>query len=178
MDHAIARSSHLVQQLLALAHIDVLRPLSASEVDVAQLARKEMTLLAPAAADRDIELSLEAPDSLKLQLEPQALQSVLHNLLDNAIRYGREGGRVVVELTDLAGGLVLSVADDGPGIAPEDRDLVFDRFYRGAGHDATGSGLGLAIVKEAAMRLGGGVRLTTGLEGNGCGFTVFMRSTE
>ena len=180
MDHAIARASHLVQQLLVLAHIDVLRPLSASEVDVAHLARTEMALLAPAAADRDIELSLQAPDSLKLRLELQAFQSVLHNLLDNAIRYGRQGGQVVVELTQLAGGagLVLWVADDGPGIPPASRELVFDRFYRGAGHDATGSGLGLAIVKEAAMRLAGTVRLAHGLEGTGCGFTVVIPVAE
>ena len=178
MDHALARASHLVQQLLVLAHIDVLRPVSLGEVDVAQLARTEMALLAPAAAARDIELSLEAADSLKQRLELQAFQSVLHNLLDNAIRYGRKGGRVVVELTELAGGLVLCVADDGPGIAPAERDLIFDRFYRGAGHETAGSGLGLAIVKEAATRLGGSVRLTRGLEGNGCGFTVLMPSTE
>ena len=172
MDHAIARASHLVQQLLVLARIDADRPAAPALEDLAQLARQEIAQCAPAAMARDIELSLEAPDALPMQLEAHAFRSVLHNLVDNAVRYGREGGRVAVELRREAKTLMLAVADDGPGIAPAERELVFDRFYRAAGQDAAGSGLGLAIVKQAALRLGGSVTLGTGLDGRGCGFEL------
>jgi len=172
MDHAIARASHLVQQLLVLARIDADRPAAPALEDVAQLARQEIAQCAPAAMAREIELSLDAPDALPMRLEAHAFQSVLHNLVDNAVRYGSEGGRVAVELRREAGALVLVVADDGPGIAPAERELVFDRFYRAAGQDAAGSGLGLAIVKQAALRLGGSVTLGAGLDGRGCGFEL------
>jgi two-component system, OmpR family, sensor histidine kinase QseC len=114
---------------------------------------------------------------LVVALEVAPFQSVLHNLLDNAIRYGREGGRVHVELLDLSGGWQLNVADDGPGIAVAEQGFVFDRFFRGTGHDAPGTGLGLAIVAQAAARLGGQVTLTTGLDGRGCQFQVWVRAT-
>jgi two-component system sensor histidine kinase QseC len=66
----------------------------------------------------------------------------------------------------------LSVADDGPGIPPTEQAGIFERFRRGAGQQAPGSGLGLAIVKQAAARLGGSVRLGSGLEGRGCAFVI------
>ena len=66
------------------------------------------------------------------------------------------------------GAVTLSVADDGPGIADNAHSLVFDRFYRGAGHEMPGTGLGLTIVKQAAARMGGKVEITQGLDGRGC----------
>lgn len=68
--------------------------------------------------------------------------------------------------------LILSFADDGPGIADDQREHIFDRFYRGRGHDTPGSGLGLSIVRQAAARTGGGVRIVDGLHGKGCGLEV------
>lgn len=68
--------------------------------------------------------------------------------------------------------LVLTFADNGPGIAHDQREHIFERFCRGRGHDAPGSGLGLAIVRQAAARAGGGVRIVDGLDGKGCGFEV------
>lgn len=68
---------------------------------------------------------------------------------------------------------MLHVADDGPGISADERELVFERFYRGTGrNDARGSGLGLTIVKQAATRLNGRVQVTPGLDGRGCSFVV------
>jgi signal transduction histidine kinase len=67
---------------------------------------------------------------------------------------------------------VLRVVDDGPGIPVEEHALVFERFYRGRGHDASGSGLGLAIVQQATARLGGSIALGTGPDGRGCEFVV------
>ena len=69
-----------------------------------------------------------------------------------------------------------TVQDDGIGIAPQETQRVFERFFRGTGHLISGSGLGLAIVKEAAQRMGGSVELTQGLQGKGAGFVVRFRA--
>jgi two-component system sensor histidine kinase QseC len=176
LEAAIARASHLVHQLLALARMEMARRPELTVVDLAQLVRQEIADFIPAALVRNIEIALEAPDKLVLPLEVHAFQSVLQNLLDNAIRYGRQGGRIVVELRSQDGGLMLSVADDGPGIADDDRSRVFDRFYRGAQReDAPGTGLGLTIVKQAAARWGAEVQITQGLDGLGCCFTMRCR---
>jgi len=172
LDRAIARGSHLIEQMLQLARVDHELSPRVSEVDAAELARMVLAQRAPAAMARSMELSLDAPDLLRQVLDVQALHSVLHNLVDNAIRYGSAGGRIVVALRSEAGALLLSVADDGPGIPVHDRVLVFERFYRGADHDASGSGLGLAIVKQAVARMSGTVTVETGLAGRGCCFAV------
>lgn len=176
LEHAIARASHLVQQLLDLARIDSAATSSAAAVDVAQLLRHAMAVAAPAAMARDIDLSLEAPDVLLHRLEPHAFQSIVQNLLDNASRYVQRGGQVVVGLGERHGMLVLTVADDGPGIAASEQALVFERFYRVAGNDASGSGLGLAIVAQAVKRLHGTVRLEPGIRGRGCTFVVELHT--
>lgn len=98
---------------------------------------------------------------------------MLLNLLDNALRYVPAGGRVAVTLEAGRHTLCLRVEDDGPGIPPADREAAFERFWRGAtGAEVAGTGLGLAIVRRAALRLGGGVRITDGLDGRGCGLVV------
>jgi two-component system sensor histidine kinase QseC len=178
MDHAIARASHLIEQLLTLAQMDNQPATAPSELDVAQLLRRELALLAPAAIARNIDLSLDAPDVLAHVLDVHAFQSIVHNLVGNALAYVRQGGQVCVELRAQDGGLCLSVADDGPGIAPEQRTLVFERFYRGSGHDAPGAGLGLAIVREAAARLRGSVSLAGGINGDGFRFIVAIGAPQ
>lgn len=175
LEHAIERASHLVQQLLDLARIDSGRPGKAQALDIAQLVREELAQAAPDAMARGIELSLESPDALPQALEAHAFQSILQNLLSNALRYVQPGGQVAVELRrDDAGAMLLSVADNGPGIPEAERALVFERFYRAAGQEATGSGLGLAIATQAAQRLGGAIRLDTGPGGAGCTFTAII----
>ncbi|AKU23117.1 HAMP domain-containing histidine kinase [Massilia sp. MB5] len=173
LDHAISRASHLIAQLLEMAQADGSTARSASKVDVAELARQELALAAPAAMARQLELELDAPDTLPHTLDVPAFQAILQNLLRNAVHYTQEGGRIVVSLARNGGGLQLAVADNGPGIAPGEQELIFERFYRGSGgHDTPGSGLGLAIVKQAVARLAGNVRLSGGLDGRGCTFSV------
>jgi two-component system sensor histidine kinase QseC len=96
----------------------------------------------------------------------------VHNLIDNAVRYATAGGNVAVGLRHDGSVLHLVVQDDGPGIAVAEHSRVFERFYRGLGHAANGSGLGLAIVRQAALRMGGQVRLGEGLSGKGVGFFI------
>jgi two-component system sensor histidine kinase QseC len=172
MDRAIERASRLIRQLLALARIDSAPAHESRAVDVALVVRHELALLAPAAMARAIELELESPDVLMHAVDVPALQSIVQNLLANAIGYCGKGAQVVVGLGVRGDVLTLSVADDGPGIAPAEQGEVFERFRRGSGHDAPGSGLGLAIVRQAAARMGGTVRLEAGLRGKGCAFVT------
>jgi two-component system, OmpR family, sensor histidine kinase QseC len=176
MSAAIARASHLVHQLLVLARLETAHSGAVlTAVDVAHLVREEIGSFVPAAMARNMEISLEGPETLFASLDVHALQSVLQNLVDNAIRYGCDNGRIVVELSLLSlrrDTMILVVSDDGPGIAECDRSLVFDRFYRGQHRDARGAGLGLTIVKQAAARMGGVVQVMSGLDGRGCRFEL------
>jgi signal transduction histidine kinase len=177
MEEAIARTSHLAQQLLDLAALDEAQRPAPSDLDVAQWLRAALAHAAPQAMARRIELSLEAPDSLQARLDLPALESIAHNLIDNALRYVQEGGNVSVTLRQDGDHLHLAVQDDGPGIAVTEHQRIFERFYRGLGHAANGSGLGLAIVRQAALRMGGQVRVGDGLggpSGPGVGFFVSM----
>ena len=174
MRQAIARASHLITQLLDLAQLDQQREPVPGQADVAQLLRQELALLAPGALARHVDLSLEAPDALHHALELAAFQSIVHNLLNNALAYVPDHGEIRVTLQAQRGGLILTVADDGPGIAPDQRALVFERFHRGSGNAVPGAGLGLAIVRAAAARLDGCVTLDDGIGGNGCTFTVYL----
>ncbi|MBW8778738.1 MAG: sensor histidine kinase [Burkholderiales bacterium] len=175
LDESLARAARLVDQLLALAHLDDSPPAQCEPVDASLLAQQELAQLAPRAIADGLELDLDAPETLKAAVEPLALRTVLRNLVGNALRYVPRGGRVQVSLAAEGNGLRLVVADDGPGIAPEDRERVFERFVRGSASDVPGSGLGLAIVRQAARRTGGEVLLSTGLEGRGCRFEVRLR---
>jgi two-component system, OmpR family, sensor histidine kinase QseC len=169
----MSRASHLIDQLLVLAGVDMDQPSARTIVDLAQLARQDIAHFVPAATARDIDISLETPDRLVVMLESQLFRSVLQNLVDNAIRYGRDGGRVTIKLVRRDAAVVLSVTDDGPGIAESDRSRIFERFYRGEKPpDAQGTGLGLAIVKRAAARMEGELQLTGGFEGRGCCFSL------
>lgn len=174
LDQAIARTSHLTQQLLDLAALDDGQRSGLSDLDIAQWLRQILAQRAPDAMARQIELALEAPDHMPRRVDLPALESIAHNLIDNAIRYGRAGGAVLVSIAAHGGvgGWALSVRDNGPGVAAAERQHIFERFYRGAGHEATGSGLGLAIVQQAALTTGAVVRITEGLDGRGIGFTV------
>ncbi|MFZ6750897.1 sensor histidine kinase [Undibacterium sp. Ren11W] len=178
MDLAIARAAHLIQQLLDLAQLDA-RPAQPSEaLDVAQLVRQELALRAPTAIARKLDLSLEAPDSLCLALEPNAFRSVLQNLVNNALHYVQQGGRIVVELKEQDDVVSLSVADNGPGIPEYQRELVFERFHRGTGNTAPGSGLGLAIARQAAAALNGTIHIATGLDNSGCQFVLRLPNSK
>lgn len=93
------------------------------------------------------------------------LREMIVNLVDNALRYTRAGGSVTVKLAATDGEAVLTVDDDGPGIPADERDHVFERFYRIVGSTEEGSGLGLAIVREVVENAGGRVTLGDGATG-------------
>ena len=116
-----------------------------------------------------IDLGVSSAPPVEVAGDPEALRTLLRNLVDNAVRYGSPGGRVdvAVEAAAEGRGARIAVSDDGAGIAPEERARVFDRFYRRAGTRPPGSGLGLAIVKAIADAHGARVTLADGLGGRG-----------
>lgn len=180
LEHAIQRASHLAHQLLAMAALDEASRPSAQRVDVAALLRNTLAALAPAAIARNMDISLEAPDQLFCTLDAAALQSIVQNLLDNALRYGRDGGRIAIRLHSDSDSrqLRLLVADDGPGIPDAEQAHIFERFVRGSHPQAAGSGLGLAIARQAALALHGHITLGPGLDGQGATFTLTVRKNS
>ncbi len=104
-----------------------------------------------------------------------AFDSIVENLVDNAIRYTPNGGCVEVTLREGESGYELAVRDNGPGIAPELYSAVFERFFRIPGSHAPGSGLGLAIVRRLATGLGSSVQLGPGLDGRGLSVALSLR---
>ncbi|MDE2048567.1 MAG: HAMP domain-containing histidine kinase, partial [Betaproteobacteria bacterium] len=161
------RATHVINQLLALArteHSGVAANRDVQTVDLAALARDALRDMVPLAMERRIDLGLETPEGAsRVPGQPLLLKELLKNLVDNALRYTPCGGSVTVRVeADLSGrNVVLAVEDTGPGIAPAERERVFDAFYRGtdsAGVD--GSGLGLAIVKEIALQHNAEIRLS------------------
>ncbi len=174
LDAAIARSSHLVGQLLQLSQVGDNRAVAPEQFDLAQEVRAELSAMAPDALQRQLDVSMEAPDTLPVHLELHTFKSIFQNLVSNAIRYLSPGNSIVVELSPLLNGVMLTVTDNGPGIPADQREWVFERFHRGKDHSAPGAGLGLPIVRQACQRLGGSVRLETGPGGQGCRFIVWL----
>ncbi len=156
----VARATHTVHQLLAFerARLDAAATASAP-LDLAALLRDRLALAAPLAMQRGIEIELRADQACVLPLQRESVAALLDNVIGNAIKYSPDGGQVDVVLDRVDGGVRLSVRDQGPGIAPELRARVFERFYRVPGQDSAGSGLGLSIAERAAARNAGRITL-------------------
>ena len=157
----IDRATRLVEQLLALA-----RQEGAGEgaelvsLDLTALARNALADAEPEAARHAIALTLDAPTAhVVLRADEAALAVLLRNLLGNALRHTSPGGQVRVGVREEASVIDLTVEDSGPGIAPDERARVQDRFYRVPGTPGHGSGLGLAIVRAIAERHGAALTL-------------------
>ena len=165
----LARAAHLVDQLLTLARQDPSAPVPATQCALADIACAIVAARAALALQAGIDLGVKRAAPLILQGDPAALAVMLGNLVDNALRYTPSGGSIDVETYEEDSAIVLEVADSGPGIALDERERVFDRFYRVPGSPGIGSGLGLAIVKRIAQshsasvlldeRAGGGLRV-------------------
>ncbi len=168
----VQRAIHLVEQLLALARQQPRADTPRVAVPLAELARSCVAELVPLADARRIDLGLANATEVSVRGDPEGLRTLLRNLVDNAVRYTGAGGRVDVSVESFGAGARLSVSDNGPGIAPADRERVFDRFYRPAGTATSGSGLGLAIVRTIAAAHGASVALADGADGQGLKVTV------
>lgn len=164
----IARATRLIEQLLALARQEQLPAPEPQPVALHELPPRVIAELLPLADARHIEISYGAAQPCIVTGDAEALALLLKNLIDNAIRYTPDGGRVEVTLLLLDDGAELVVGDSGPGIPPAEQDKVLQRFYRLPGSPAGGSGLGLALAAAIAARhhaqLGFGRSALGGLE--------------
>ena len=153
----IERATRLVEQLLVLARQEASAAGGAvnEQVALADLARRTVADMAGAAQGKGIDVGMQRCDDVSVAGQSDGLMIMLRNLVDNAIKYTPAGGRVDVEVFKGEQGVVLCVEDSGPGIPADERERVFDRFYRLAGSGANGSGLGLAIIKAIAERHAG-----------------------
>lgn len=154
------RLVRLVEDLRLLSLFDAgeLR-LYPQAVAPAELLERALAAYRPQAEERGVELVLSAPSTLpKVLADPDRIGQVLSNLLSNALRHTPDGGRIVLTAVAMEGAVHFSIQDSGPGIAPEDLERVFDRFYRAdkaRSRDEGGSGLGLAISRSIVQSHGG-----------------------
>jgi len=129
------------------------RPTEAEEIDLAELAREMVELYQPEAGTHEVSLEYMGDEAVKLRGNRQLLAQAIVNLVENALKYVQAGGRVVVAVTREANRSVLTVADNGPGIPPEDRERILQPFVRlERDRKQVGSGLGLSLV-AAVVRL-------------------------
>ncbi|BAN22256.1 ATP-binding protein [Caballeronia insecticola] len=166
LHEGVARATRLAEQLLALARSEPDGKGVTTTVDLRALLETCVRGYVLVAQERGVDLGIEASEPASVTGDPDALRVMFNNLIDNATKYTPKGGRVDVVLTIQNGRPTVEIADNGPGIPQEEREKVFDRFYRvgeGAGRartDIAGSGLGLAIVRRVADQHAATVSLT------------------
>jgi two-component system phosphate regulon sensor histidine kinase PhoR len=182
IDKHANRLTLLIDDLLLLARLDSGRvELHLGPVPLRALAQEALDDAALIARARQVTLENRVATAVTAQADPERLRQVLANLIDNAIKYGREGGCVTLGGRSLDRGRIeLSVRDDGPGIPTEAKARIFERFYRvdkARSRDQGGTGLGLAIVKNVVQAHGGDVRVESGA-GRGTEFFITLPAAK
>jgi two-component system sensor histidine kinase TctE len=168
LDEAVRQAN----QMLALARTESAE-LAPEPVDLDALAESVTRQWWTEARAGGVDLGLESSQgSARVLAQPALMKEALSNLLHNAIRYTPRGGHVTVKVAVEDSHARVEVADDGPGIPPDELARAGERFFRGSNVQQSGTGLGLAIVKSIAERLGGELRLAPGPEGRGLSATI------
>ena len=162
--NGVKRSSHVVHQLLTMSRMVPQASIHEPEaMDLVQITQMTISDLIQPAIEKNIDLGMEAPKELKLIGNPTAIAILMRNLVDNAIRYSREGGKVNIILREKKiankSYVIINAIDTGPGIPKELRERVFERFFRVVGNKAQGSGLGLGIVRQIVKLHQGTIQL-------------------
>lgn len=179
MESQAARMTRLIDDLMSLSRIEMREHVAPSgTVDVTQIVRGVAQMLEPLAEEARVQLAV-APMSTPMLVrgDAQEIEQVVQNLAQNAIKYGRSGGRVSISAersTDRGGRVLVSIADDGPGIAAEHLPRLTERFYRvdvPESRNRGGTGLGLAIVKHILNRHRGELLIRSEV-GKGSTFTA------
>lgn len=178
LDRGIERAIHLASQLLALARLepDQRKP-ERCAVAWHDTVRQAVISLSPLAEARHTDLGLLRCEPATVMADPHALRALMDNLIDNALRYSPRDAKVDVDFFVEGAWATLRVSDNGPGIAPEQRERVMQRFVRLHPGDTTGSGLGLAIVQNI-VDANGGQLLLSDTPGGGLTVSVQLPLTE
>ena len=170
----------LIDDVLTLSKLDERAHEKGDPIELAGLCRRAIARLEPAADEREVTVSLVSEEPVVVAGSEALCEQMVYNLVDNAIRHGSFGGHVEVCVRKEADTVTLTVADDGPGIPADQRDRVFERFYRldtSRSRETGGTGLGLAIVKHVAESMGGTAHVEES-DAGGARFVVTMPAVE
>ncbi len=177
LEQEVEHMSRMVDQLLMLARADAgaLQP-AATNLDVADFLHETAARWRPVADGRHVRVNVDAPDSGSVWADPDLLRRLMDNLIDNATRHTPEGTAVRLIGAATAGGWNIDVRDEGPGVPPAARSVLFERFARVDGaraRDSAGAGLGLALSRAIAQSHGGSLQLVD-QNGPGATFRLFL----
>ena len=172
------RLSELVEDLLELSRLEAKQiQLAENPVELLEATSRALEAVRPKARPRGTSIEVQVPAGLSALGDQRAIEQVLLNLVDNAVKYSPPQGRVVVSARQLDGLVELKIKDDGPGIEARHLDRIFERFYRvdkGRSREMGGTGLGLSIVKHLVTTMHGDVRCESA-PGQGSTFFVELR---
>ena len=174
------RTRHLLEQLLALARQDLASQGADDKVYLDQIAKDVVADLLAEAAAREVDLGFKTAEPVCVAADPLAILSLVRNLVENAVKYAPNGGRVDLSVSCEAGMAVLKVEDNGPGIPPQDIDRIFEPFFRGQQPSGEGAGLGLSIVKRIVDQAKGEIAVENvpGTEQSGLRVTIRLKACE
>jgi two-component system sensor histidine kinase TctE len=171
LDSGLDRITRLVNQLLVLARVEHVS--QKIPLDLNAVVLKVGIELNDLAAEKSIDLEVLVPPSpVILNVDPSGFRDIAFNLVENAIRYSEPNGKIKVCISSAKHGILLSVEDNGRGIPVEEREHVYERFYRMADSSGNGCGLGLSIVKEAVLAHKANITISTPAGGHGTLVTV------
>jgi signal transduction histidine kinase len=174
IERETTRLGHLVENVLRFSRVGRVEAPPTTEVNVAEEAVRIVEEFRPLALVRRSQLTIETDITPAIQLRPDALQRLLVNLLDNAVKYGPAGQTIRVDVGTEANNVRITVSDEGEGVAERDRELIWRPFSRGAASSAAaGSGIGLTIVRDVATQHGGSAWVESG-PGGGARFVVTL----
>lgn len=148
---SVNRSTHIVQQLLTMSKLvpESMSIKHTDKINLIKIAREILAMMVPLAVEKDIELEFQhKPHIPNFHGNATAIGILIRNLVDNAIRYCKEGARISVSVVTDGSHVILIIADNGPGVPDALKERIFERFYRALGNKAPGSGLGLSIVRQ------------------------------
>lgn len=178
MQEGINRATRLVVQLLTLARLEPgVAKDSRVRFDFDIVVREEIEALMPVASARSISLDASHIESTSIVGKKEEIRILVCNLIDNALRFTPEGGKVDVRTSSDHERVELIVSDNGIGIPETERRKIFERFYRIKGSGVSGTGLGLALVSSVVERYGGTISIADGEGGKGTAFTVCLPRT-
>lgn len=174
MQETLNRAASLSHQLIDLARLEAEDfSLNTEQIDLPVLVSHLISSHVPYAINKNIDVELQSPNSFHIHTDRLALSNIFTNLIENAIKYCPEKGKIKVTLKDLTPfGATILIQDNGRGIPKDSRQFIFSRFYRVSGTLETGSGLGLSIAQNLAFKIGAVIRVTDGLDNKGIGFII------
>lgn len=175
LDMGIARMGKVVGRLLMLARSEpgASSTRQMSVVDLNSVVSEVTAASVPEAIKQKIDLEFHSTSEPALIYgDPGGIEELAYNLIENSILYTQNGGTIKIEVAIRNGTTILTVEDDGPGIPKEERERIFERFYRLPGTEKPGTGLGLAIVKEIVSSHKAKIDVLPGSNGNGSAFRV------